>query len=141
MSHAPSKEDTMNHDITPTDPQDITPTPEREAVEVQATSQTEAVRHWRVPSLDLARREDGTLRVSVDLPGVPVDAVELELEDGVLSVTGRRVDHAVGYRRRLKVPDTVDPDAIAARWAHGVLTVTLPPRPSEVARSIPVHID
>ena len=44
---------------------------------------------WLSPASD-ASSDDGAYRISVELPGVPEEAVELRVDDGVLSVTGEK---------------------------------------------------
>ena len=48
------------------------------------------------PALDIAERKDGYL-VTVELPGVKLDDLEITLEDGLLTIQGeRRSDHLAG---------------------------------------------
>jgi HSP20 family protein len=42
------------------------------------------------------------------------------------------------YRRSLRLPSEVDPDAVKATYRNGILTVTLPKAPATQVRSIPV---
>lgn len=117
-------------DLTPTE----VPTPE-----AGAPAPSDAVRHWRVPALDVAEK-DGDLRVLVDLPGVAPEGLALEVVDGRLTLEARRLDAADhGYRRTLALPRTVDTDRIDAALAHGVLTLTLPLREARRPRVIAVR--
>ena len=100
---------------------------------------------------------DHELVITVELPGVGPDHIEVSLADGMLNVDGvkpRTVDlpearvhlserRYGGIRRSFRVPVTVDEDAISAAFEKGVLILTLPkrtaPRPPakrvEVVRS------
>lgn len=88
--------------------------------------------------VDVTRRGE-ELVVRFDIPGVPRDAIALSLENHVLTVTAER--HAAygedekvlvqerfdgAMTRRLRVPEWVDGERVAAEYADGVLTVVLP---------------
>lgn len=78
--------------------------------------------------------------VHADLPGYDTDDIELTLGDGTLTLEATRVedDEHVESRylrrertersvsRRIRLPEPVDEDAVAASYDRGVLTVTLP---------------
>lgn len=103
--------------------------------------------------MDVVRRAD-ELIVRVDLPGVPSDRIGLTVENHTLTVTAERhASYAEAEQvlvqerfdgtitRRLRVPDWVDANRVAADYADGVLTVHLPlaeqarPRRIEIRRS------
>lgn len=110
--------------------------------------------------LDLYR-EDDRFVVKVDLPGVDADSIDVNVEDGNLTIRAERSapdsknrqwlsrERPVGtYARRLTVGSGVAVDAIEADYTDGVLTLTLPvaeeakPRKIEVRRSkAPVAIE
>jgi HSP20 family protein len=88
--------------------------------------------------MDVVRRGD-ELVVRVDLPGVPADGVGVTVENATLTIRAERHgSYAEGDQvllqerfdgtitRRLRVPDWVDAEAVAAEYADGVLTVHLP---------------
>lgn len=88
---------------------------------------------------DLSETDDG-YELEVDLPGLTRDDVGVDYENGVVTVAAERRDEhedkRKGYylserrygsfRRSFRVPDGGDPDRIGARFADGVLRVTLP---------------
>ncbi|MFL5870101.1 MAG: Hsp20/alpha crystallin family protein [Solirubrobacterales bacterium] len=100
------------------------------------------VRRW-VPAMDLVETDD-QLVLRADLPGLTRDDVELEVKDGVLTVSGERkaeheeksegyyrVERAFGrFSRSLTVPDGVDAESITADFKDGVLEVRIP-KPAE----------
>lgn len=104
-----------------------------------------------LPAVDV-REEADRYVVYVDLPGVKPDAVDVNLEQGVLTISGERAaipaDDAAGYRRaerargrfvrRFSVPESVDVEQVAARAEDGVLQVSIPKQAKVVARRIPV---
>lgn len=106
----------------------------------------------RTPSADI--RETPTAYVlRLDLPGIPTDGLRVAAEPGALLVTATRpaepaTDGEVitqrerpsgTWRRRFRLPDTVDLDAIAADYRDGVLTLTLPKSERAKPRTIEVR--
>ena len=91
------------------------------------------------PALDVSESEDA-ITVSIELPGLDKDAVQVSIEDGVLTVTGEKkssedrkedsfhiVERRYGsFSRSLTLPTTVNPDQADARFENGVLTIRLP---------------
>lgn len=96
--------------------------------------------------------EGEKLVVTVQLPGVKPEDVDVTLANGVLTVRGQtrsedeRKDrgyvvreHRTGsYMRQIPVPQDLDADAVQATFEHGVLRLTLPKPPQPGARRIPI---
>jgi HSP20 family protein len=95
---------------------------------------------WR-PDADLYETPEAFV-VTVDLPGVDEEALEVAvLEDGLL-IEGTRPFPECGeagfyhyaqirrgpFRLALPLPSPVEPDAVTARYERGLLTVRLPRR-------------
>ena len=99
----------------------------------------EGVRQWVVPAVDVLERE-GDHQLLVDLPGVASDGLRLTVGRGVLDLAAQRADQPErGFRRRIRLPETVDADAVDAQLRDGVLTLTLPQAANHRARSIQVR--
>lgn len=95
-------------------------------------------RRW-IPAMDLVEADDHFV-LRADLPGLAEDDVTIEVEDGVLTVSGkrtaeheerkegyRRVERAYGsFSRSLTLPDGVDAEAVEASFDRGVLEVRIP---------------
>jgi len=101
---------------------------------------------------DVVEDADG-IRISVELPGIKPENVDVAVENRVLSIKGEktqtteqnssrlhRYERNYGrFERTFHLPETVDADRIQAQYEHGVLTLTLPraeqarPRKIEVA--------
>lgn len=91
------------------------------------------------PTTDVVRHED-RLVVTMELPGIDAEEVQIEVSDGLLSVAGEKTieeerkeeDRYVSERRygrferRIPLPEGVDEDAIEAGYVRGVLTITVP---------------
>jgi HSP20 family protein len=102
-------------------------------------------RDW-VPAMDLVEDGDDFV-LKADLPGVSEDDVSIELEDGVLTISGaresklqertdgyHRIERVSGrFERSLTLPDGVDADGIHASFDKGVLEVRIP-KPAERKR-------
>jgi HSP20 family protein len=100
------------------------------------------VRRW-VPPMDLVETDDH-LVLRADLPGVDSDDVNIEVKDGVLTVSGERkteheeradgfyrVERAFGgFSRSMSLPQQVDAEQISASFDKGVLEVRIP-KPEE----------
>ena len=90
--------------------------------------------------------------VAFDLPGVAPDAIELDVERNVLTVTAERrpthetehVEMQVAERplgmfsRQLFLGDTLDAEDISAHYDSGVLTLRIPVAPQAKPRKIEI---
>ena len=104
------------------------------------------------PAVDIEEREDSFV-LHADIPGVDPKAIEVSMDDGVLSIRGardavkeqdkdgfKRVERVHGtFYRRFALPDTADADKISARGEHGVLTITIPKMEKVQPRRITVQ--
>lgn len=113
-----------------------------------ATSSTSP--DW-IPALDVYEAED-RLELTLELPGIDPDAVELTVEDSVLSITGtrqfrsdvseenyRRVERRYGsFTRSLVLPPTADAEGIKASFDKGVLTIEVPKREEAKPKKIEI---
>jgi len=91
------------------------------------------------PAVDISERKDAYL-VTVELPGVDLDALQITLEDGLLTIQGERhfahdsseqqfhrVERRYGaFRRSITLPAHVLADAIEATVDNGVLQIVVP---------------
>jgi HSP20 family protein len=115
---------------------------ERAAVDPEATP-----RHW----MPLAEEEDrgDAYVVRAELPGVPRDRVQIELDGKELHISGS-VDESSGAgalnRRRgsfsygIRVPGDVSSEGINATLNDGVLTVLLPKSGEPTRRTIDIGV-
>jgi HSP20 family protein len=109
-----------------------------------------SVADW-VPAVDIVE-EDESFLLKADLPGVRPDDIDVNMEDGVLSLSGerthetssdsgglRRVERVSGkFYRRFSLPDTANAEEISARSANGILEIRIPKVPKTQARRITV---
>lgn len=110
-----------------------------------------AGRPWS-PAVDILETEN-ELVLTADLPGVPMENIDIRIEDGTLAVCGERKfesseDKNSGYhrlersygsfKRIFTLPDTVDTEKVTADYKDGVLKVVLPKK--EIAKPKSVKI-
>jgi HSP20 family protein len=93
---------------------------------------------WSPPMEVFQRGND--LVVHADLPGMSPEDVQIDIEDGVLTISGERrqsnenreegfyrSERSYGsFARSIALPEGVDEDQVNARYEHGVLEVTVP---------------
>jgi len=95
------------------------------------------------PAVDLYEDEHN-FHARFELPGVSKDAVDLELENSVLTVRSQeesKDDASVSrtrFERSISVPDGVDLEKVAAEMKDGILTVTMPKAEARKPRQISV---
>ena len=91
------------------------------------------------PALDISERKDAYL-VTVELPGVEADDLDITLEDGLLTIQGERhfahdsseqqfhrVERRYGaFRRSITLPAHVMAEGIQASFEDGVLQIMVP---------------
>ena len=106
-----------------------------------------------VPAMDVEEIDDGFL-VTMDLPGIAVEDIEVTIDEGALTIKGERSSvektveenrfsryerHYGNFGRTFQLPKSVDPNRIEATCKHGVLKVKLHKRESLQPRRIEVH--
>ena len=88
--------------------------------------------------IDVYENENELLLLA-DLPGVSADGVDVRVENGELTIEGRRGEKQPKYRRVFALDDAgFDLDKVAARQQNGVLELRLPKAPQKRARKIEV---
>jgi HSP20 family protein len=116
------------------------------------TDSSGATAGW-MPAVDIHEFDD-RFQLFVDLPGVDPKAVEVTLQNGVLSISGerpmpsapegeimfrRRVERGYGrFHRRFILPDTVDAERVQATDRNGVLEIAIPKQAKAQPRRIQV---
>jgi HSP20 family protein len=104
------------------------------------------------PRIDFTET-DTELRVAAELPGIEEKDIQVQLEDGVLTIRAERtagvkdddakeVRHVETfhgkYERSLRLNVDVDADGVKAVYRNGILTVTMPKVPAAKPRVIQV---
>jgi HSP20 family protein len=104
------------------------------------------------PALDVAETEEA-YEVSIELPGMKAEEVEVELKGENLWISGEkkeekeekgkafhRVERRHGeFRRMVRLPVAVDEGKVEAKFTDGVLTVHVPKTEEVKPKRIPVQ--
>ncbi|MHA3772027.1 Hsp20/alpha crystallin family protein [Verrucomicrobiota bacterium sgz303538] len=106
------------------------------------------------PALDLFDDKDA-LVVSVELPGMKKEDINISLHEGVLSISGERrherekkegeafrSERYFGkFQRSISLPTQVKADGVKASYKDGILTVQLPKAEEAKPKHIEVNVD
>jgi HSP20 family protein len=103
-------------------------------------SETQVGAGW-CPVVDVHESND-EIMLQAELPGLSSDDVELNIENGVLTISGEKkqereegeegteyhlVERRYGrFERRFSLPRSVDPEKVKAEFKDGVLAIRLP---------------
>jgi HSP20 family protein len=101
--------------------------------------------------MDVYRAEDGNYHVEADLPGVDPDSIEVTVEHSTLTISAERAprygeaerviaaERPQGpFTRQLHLGEGVDAGNLSARYADGVLQVTIPVSPKVQPRRVKI---
>jgi len=108
-----------------------------------------------LPSADV-RETSKAFELSFDLPGIPKEDVAIELDDGLLTVSGTRkserterdeagegrrvVERQFGrFERSFRIPVEVDAEKVKAAFKDGVLRLTIPKAERSRPRQITIQ--
>jgi HSP20 family molecular chaperone IbpA len=121
--------------------------------EVQKSNVTESTRNqerYVAPPVDIYETRDG-LVVLADLPGVAKEALDVRVDNNVLTIRGQarhgvpgeavyREYELVNFFRQFELSDKVDQSQITADLKSGVLTLHLPKAREAKPRQIEVKV-
>ena len=85
---------------------------------------------------------ESELLLLADLPGVPAEGLDVRVENGELTIVGRRPGQGdkTAYKRVFALDDAgFDLDKVAAKQQNGVLELRLPKAAQKRARKIEVR--
>jgi HSP20 family protein len=111
-----------------------------------------AVRPW-TPAVDIVETED-ELTFRADLPGMNQDDIDVQIENGTLTLKGtrnfeqeeknkgyHRIERSYGsFTRAFALPDTVDADKAKASYKDGVLQIVFARREAAKPKSVKVSV-
>jgi HSP20 family protein len=104
-----------------------------------------------LPAMDVVERADSFV-VTLDVPGMSHDAIDLTFDQGALTIRGTRTGPEHGeqdkiyvaertlgdFERVVRLPTTVDGDRIQASFDRGVVTILIPKAQAARARKIAI---
>ncbi|MGB0850658.1 MAG: Hsp20/alpha crystallin family protein [Bacteroidia bacterium] len=89
-------------------------------------------------------------KLSLSLPGIAKEDISIKLEDDILKIKGERKRNKIEgkslvneikygtYNRSLRMPKSVDPNAIKAEHMNGILQITLTKKAETQPRNITI---
>lgn len=103
------------------------------------------------PPVDVEETPDHLI-LTAELPGMSHEDIDVELEDGVLTIQGEKRERQKEegtqgllyerrwgtFTRRFTLPRAVDPDNISATFENGILTVHVPKAEEAKGRKIQI---
>jgi len=116
----------------------------------QVSREREQAHETIAPPIDVCETDTGWLLVA-DMPGVSKDGVDVQVERGVLAISGKVAGdppagrliyngfHRMNYFRSVALSDEIDRTKISASQNDGVLTVVLPKAAAAQTRKITVQ--
>ena len=95
---------------------------------------------WRTAPAVHAVWRGENLELGVDLPGVPRDAVSIDVAGRALTIAvEHRADaEQLRWSRSFQLGGSLDPDSVAARYADGRLVVTVAPMAKPASRKVAI---
>lgn len=104
-----------------------------------------------LPAMDVLERADAFV-VTLDVPGVSHDAIDLTFDRGALTIRGTRAgieyadqdriyvaERTLGeFERVVRLPESVDSERIQASFDRGVVTIHIPKAATARARKIAI---
>jgi HSP20 family protein len=101
------------------------------------------------PALDVQDEKDA-YSIQADLPGMKKDEIKVNLEQGVLTISGERHNETDGkdgryersygsFSRSILLPGPVEEGKVKAEYKDGVLSLRVPK--AEAAKTKTIHID
>ena len=106
------------------------------------------------PRLEV-RETEKDFRLSMEVPGMKRDEIHIEVEDGVLRLHGEKKSQADdkdapcrysertygSFERTLRLPDNADAGSVHAKYADGLLELTIPKREVAKPKTLEVKIE
>jgi len=106
---------------------------------------------WAVP-VDVAESQEQII-VRAEVPGLKQEEIEIEFENGLLTIRGERalqkeetltwhrVERTYGkFSRSFTLPRTVDPERISASYRDGILEITVPKKEEAKPKQIRINV-
>ena len=104
------------------------------------------------PSIDISETDDQFL-ISAELPGMDKENINIDLENGRLSISGERsfkneeegktfhrVETRYGsFNRSFQLPENVDEESIKATYENGLLNITIDKSADKVKKQIEIN--
>ena len=107
-----------------------------------------------VPAIDI-KEEDDRYVIRADVPGVEAEDLDVTMDQGVLTLQGKRDTRAAGqndglrrservsgrFYRRFNLPESADSTDISADYRQGVLEISIPKQPEAQPQRIEINVN
>lgn len=104
-----------------------------------------------MPSVDISET-DKEFEISVELPGMKKDDINVDLQHGRLTISGERkfeneengknfhrVESSFGsFSRSFQLPDSIDENSVVAKYEDGILNITIAKSEEKVKKQIKI---
>lgn len=104
-----------------------------------------------MPNVDISET-DTQFELSVELPGMKKEDIQVDLERGSLSISGERKlnkeekeknyhrieTHYGSFNRTFHLPDTIDEESVVAKYEDGILNITIQKSDDKVKKQIEI---
>lgn len=120
--------------------------------EVEHRGETTKPEKHFIPAVDIFENDE-QVTVIAEMPGVPIEAIDVSLEEDLLTITGTKqpdeLPHAriliheyeTGhYLRRFTLAETIDREKVKASLNEGMLTIVLPKTVPEQPKKIEIKV-
>ncbi|WP_018127186.1 Hsp20/alpha crystallin family protein [Balneola vulgaris] len=105
-----------------------------------------------MPNVDVAEN-DASFEISAELPGIKKDDINIELDNGRLTISGERKfqneENAKNYHRvetkygkfsrSFYLPDSINEESINAQYEDGLLNITIEKKEEKVKKKIQIN--
>ena len=105
------------------------------------------------PKVDVTE-DTAAYKLTAELPGLTEKDIELSVVDGVLTLKGEKQQEKEeknkqywlsertygSFQRSFALPESVDPEKVDAKFAKGLLTITLPKKPEVVKAAKKIEV-
>jgi HSP20 family protein len=103
-----------------------------------------------IEPLSIIAEDDGKVKVTLEMPEIPKEMIDIRIENDRLIITGKRPEEKTNdkyiirerpfgnFRRIFTIDETIDRNKIEAAITNGILTVTLNIKEAEKPRTIAV---
>jgi HSP20 family protein len=105
-----------------------------------------------MPNVDVAEN-DTSFEISAELPGIKKDDINIELDNGRLTISGERKfqneENAKNYHRvetkygkfsrSFYLPDSINEESINAQYEDGLLNITIEKKEEKVKKKIQIN--
>jgi HSP20 family protein len=107
------------------------------------------------PRVDIVEEKEN-YKITADMPGLDKKDISVEIKNGVLALSGEKKEEKTerdkdryyhferrfgSFRREFALPDHVDSDHVEAKYANGVLELTLKKTEAAKPKSIEVKVE